>query len=71
MPSGDPAPSGDPTFSGDPIPSGEPTPSIDPNTIQLQPNPSYCVFEMSHPQPKSSRLENEAKYIYTDDDIWF
>ena len=55
-------PPGDPT-PVDPTPSADSTPSNDPNTIQLQPNPSYCLLEMSHQQPKSSQLENEAKYV--------
>ena len=51
------------TPSGDPALSGDPTPSVDPSTIQLQPNPSYCLLEMSHQQLMSSRLEDETKYI--------
>ena len=56
-------PPGDPTPSDVPTSSADPTSSHYPNTIQLQPNPSYCLLEMSHQQPKSSRLENEAKYV--------
>ena len=44
-------------------PSGDPTPTGDPNSIQLQPNPSYCLLEMSNQQLMSSQLENEAKYV--------
>ena len=52
-----------PPNPGDPTPSDDPTPSGDPNSIQLQPNPSYCLLEMSHHQLMSGRLENEAKYV--------
>ena len=44
-------------------PSGGPTPTGDPNSIQLQPNPSYCLLEMSHQQLMNSQLEEEAKYV--------
>ena len=59
-------PYGDAT-PGDPTPSADPTPNHihippDPSTIQFQPNPSYCLLEMSHQQPMSSQLENEAEY---------
>ena len=60
---GDPTPSGDPTLFGDPAPFGNPAPSGDPISVQLQPNPSYCLLEMSHKQLMSSQLEDEAKYV--------
>ena len=48
------------------IPYSDPTPyhihisSDDPSTIQLQPNPSYCLLEMGcQQQPMSSQLEND------------
>ena len=47
-----------PPTPGDPTSPDDPTLSDDPSTLQLQPNPSYCLLEMSHQQPISSKVEN-------------
>ena len=52
-----------PPTPADPTPFADPTLSDDPSTLQLQPNPSYCLLEMSHQQPISSQVENEAEYV--------